>query len=337
MTRRTILVALAALAIVAIIIAMLIRAGVASESRTAAPAPSGPGAAANGAAANGSASSPSPKAPAPRISLSSASANSSAKALPAVGRPLVEIRKELEEMVRAGDARAACRLGYEIDRCANLPTERMAPDFWRSNLEKSAPGTPQYDGLRRMLDYSQASLAVAESTCAGFEVPEGTPAWDYTLAAALAGNRQAIWNAVFFPMGLDFSRPENTLEGWTQWRQYAPGLITAGIQAGDPRVFSIASRDYYMPSFGAQLFDRDPVRSAALLMAILPSAAPAYRPTMERDIAFLVDYLKLSPQDQEAARALAATLPRVNIPSGDSFDWSHGMNPKPTGKECEDP
>jgi hypothetical protein len=337
MTRRTTLVAIAALAIVAVIIAVLIRAGIASPSRAGASPLAGPGAAANGAATNGAASSPPPKAPAPRISLSSASATSSARALPAVGRPLVEIRKELEEMVRAGDARAACRLGYEIDRCARLPTQRMAPDFWRSNLEKSAPGTPQYDGLRRMLDYSQASLAVAESTCAGFEVPEGTPAWDYTLAAALAGNRQAIWHAVAFPMGLDSSRPENTLEGWTQWRQYAPGLITAGIQAGDPRVFFIAARDYHMPRFGSQLFDPDPVRSVALTMAILPSAAPAYRSVVENDIAFLIDHLKLSPQDQDAARALAATLPRVSIPSGDTFDWSHGMNPKPTGKECEDP
>jgi hypothetical protein len=335
MTRRTMLVALAALAIVAIIIAILIHAGVASKLLARASSPVGPGAAANGAGAN--ASTPPAKAPAPRISLSSASANSSAKALPAVGRPLVEIRKELEDMVRAGDARAACRLGYEIDRCAKLPSLRMAPDFWRSNLAKQAPGTPQYTGMKWLLDHTQESLAVAESTCAGFEVPEGTLAWDYTLAAALAGNRQAIWNAVAFPMGLDSSRPENTLEGWTQWRQYAPGLITAGIQAGDPRVFFIAARDYHMPSFGAQLFDRDPVRSVALLMAIQPSAAPAYRSTMESDIAFEIDYLRLSPQDQEAARALAATLPRVRVPSGDTFDWSHGMGPNTTGKECEDP
>jgi hypothetical protein len=332
MTRRTILFALAALIALAMVVGISIRIAMKSDSQAQPRAPAGAATASNGAGA----SQPS-KAAAPRISLASASTTSFAKALPAPGRALVEFRKELEEMVRAGDARAACRLGYEIDRCAKLPTLRMVPGFWRDNLAKQTPGTPQYTGMKWLLDRTQESLAVAESACAGFEVPDGTLAWDYTLAAALAGNRQAIWNAVGFPVGLDWDRPENTLEGWAQWRQYAPGLITAGIQAGDPRIFSIAARDYHMPSFGAQLFDRDPVRSVALLMAILPSAAPAYRSTMERDIAFSIEHLKLSPQDQEAARALAATLPRVNVPSGEGFDWSHGMGPNTTGKECEDP
>jgi hypothetical protein len=275
---------------------------------------------------------------APKISLRRLPDTTSfSRPLPAPGRPLIEIYKELDALVKEGDARAACRLGFEIDRCAKLPATRQSPAFWQSEAARHAPGSAQYKSAQWLLERTRAATASAEAACAGFAVSDGSVAWDYTLAAALAGNRQAIWNAVGFPAGLDLGHPENTLEGWTQWRQYAPGLISAGIEAGDPRVFSIAARDYEMPRFGAQLFERDPVRSVALLMAILPSAAPAYRPTMERDIAYAIRSRNLSPQDQEAARALATTLPRVRIASGDGFDWSRGMAPETTGRECEEP
>ncbi len=97
------------------------------------------------------------------------------------------------------------------------------------------------------------------------------------------------------------------------------------------------SRAYRLPSFGVQLFPRDPVRSAAYVMAIAPAAAPAYRAGMQSDLDYLIRNLGLDASDVERARALAQTLPPLKgVPLG-GFDWSSGMSPNEDGSECEGP
>jgi hypothetical protein len=274
-----------------------------------------------------------------RVPLGPVSSASSAprRPLPPANLPLVQIRAELEARVRQGDAAAACRLGYELDRCNKLPQLRSGPEFWRGQLAKPSTPPENRQSLQWLLDKSQSAMDDAEATCAGLDpATDTTLAWDYTLAAALAGNRTAIWRASFFPAGLDAGRPENTLEGWTQWRAAAPGLIDLGLQSGDPRIFTIASRDYLLPTYGGRLFERDPVRALALILATEPAASPAYLPVVQRNAQLIIDEQKLTPGDVDAARALAATFPPVRADAG-GFDWSHGMDPDATANDCERP
>src|SRR5438132_9694225 len=88
---------------------------------------------------------------------------------------------------------------------------------------------------------AERQLSEIETVCRDFPQTETLQAWNYALSAALAGNREARWRVAFFPAGLDFMSPANTLEGWAEWRRYVPRILDEGIKAGDPRIISIAS------------------------------------------------------------------------------------------------
>jgi hypothetical protein len=257
--------------------------------------------------------------------------------LPPAGTPLVAIRADLEKLVAQGDAGAACRLAFELDRCRKLPGMRSSPAFWQQQAAKTND-PKQAESLRRMQEVVQGRLAAAEQACKDFPPEEDTLlAWDYGLASALAGNRMALWHTTFFPWGLDVQHPENTLEQWSQWRELVPQLLQAGVEGGDPRLFSLAARAYLVPYFGMQVYPRDPVRSVAYLMAIAPQAAEVYRATMQRDLQFAIERGHLDAQQVEAARAIAQTLPPLkDVPPG-GFDRSRGMSPDEDGSECEQP
>lgn len=257
--------------------------------------------------------------------------------LPPAGAPLAGIRADLQKLVAQGDAGAACRLAFELDRCRKLPALRSAPAMWQHEAAKTNDAK-QAESLRHMQDILQRKLAAAEQACKDLP-PEEDPllAWDYGLASALAGNRMALWHTTFFPWGLDAQHPENTLEQWSQWRELVPQLLQSGVEGGDPRLFSLASRAYVVPFFGVQVYPREPVRSIAYLMAIEPQAAPAYRAHMQRDLQYWIETNHLDAQQVEAARAIAQTLPPLkDVPPG-GFDWSHGMAPEEDGSECEQP
>jgi hypothetical protein len=257
--------------------------------------------------------------------------------LPPAGAPLVAIRADLQRLVAQGDAGAACRLAFELDRCRKLPALRSAPALWQQEAAKRNDAK-QAESLRRMQAIVQRKLAVAEQACKDLPQDEDTLlAWDYGAAAALAGSRMALWHTTFFPWGLDAQHPENTLEQWSQWRELVPQLLQSGVDGGDPRLFSLASRAYLVPFFGVQVYPRDPVRGIAYLMAIEPQAAPAYRARMQRDVQYWIETNHLDAQQVESARAIAKTLPPLkDVPPG-GFDWSRGMAPDEDGSECEQP
>ena len=269
-----------------------------------------------------------------RVSLGTGD-RTSRRPLPPQNRPLGEILPELETRVREGDAAAACRIGFELDRCNKIATLRTIPDFWREVLAKQPADSARRQDLQWHIGNAEANLAGAEVACANLDPSvDTTLAWDYTLAAALAGNREAIWNASVFPMGLDVKHPENTLEGWTQWRAAAPQIVALGLQGGDPRMFSIASRYYLLPAYGGRIFDQDAVRSLALTIATETAVSAGYLAVVQHNEQYIIDSNKLTPQQVQAARDLVASLPPVRK-DGDGFDWSRGMNPNAQGSDCE--
>ncbi|HET7400916.1 MAG TPA: hypothetical protein VFJ62_04015, partial [Usitatibacter sp.] len=225
---------------------------------------------------------------------------------------------------------------FELDRCGKLPMLRGSAASWQANAGK-ATDARQRESMQRMQENLQRRLAEAEQACRNFPQEDTLLAWDYGVASALAGNRMALYHTSFFPWGLDAQHPENTLEQWSQWRELVPRLLEAGVEGGDPRLFSLASRAYLMPFFGVRVHPRDPVRGFAYLIAILPQAAPAYRATMERDLQYWIESEHVDAAQLEAARAIAKTLPPLkDVPAG-GFDWSRGMAPQEDGSECEGP
>lgn len=274
---------------------------------------------------------------APRIVVGGAPASpATAAPLPPPGTSLVQIYVELKRRAAEGSAPAACRVAFELERCKRLPALRKAPDFWKRSID-DRKDMRDHRELEWHVANAQSALAVAESACRDFPEAELANTWDYVLAAAIAGNRHATWRVSSFPPGLDADNPENTLEGWAQWRAHVAAIVEQGIRAGDARVFSMASRHYQLPFMGYRIFPPDRVRALALQMALLGGVSDGYRRVVERDIAYLVEKLQITPTEKEEAARIARSLPPLTgLPAG-GFDWSRGMQPTTTGKECEEP
>jgi hypothetical protein len=266
----------------------------------------------------------------------SQAALASAQPLPPPGTPLTVMYESLKKLADGGDARAACRLAFELDRCRTLDVMRKGPINLREASRKFPLPWSEGEIARRVAEMEQRNARL-EVVCKDFPEEQTLAAWDYGLAAALAGNREARWLVSSIPLGLDFERPENTLEGWAEWRRYIPRILQEGVEAGDPRMFSLASRAYHLPSFGFQIFPADPVRATAFRMALQARASNGYRATADRDVSFSVDSFGLTAEEQQRARTLAATLPPLTGIPADGIDWSRGMAPDRDGSECEKP
>ena len=253
--------------------------------------------------------------------------------LPAPGTPFMQIYGDLKARVAQGDHRAACRIGYELDRCKKLPSIRNSPEFWRKVLTDTALPAARRATAEKNVESAERTLREAEVACRGVPESEFPKAWDYSLASAIAGNGYATWKISFFPPGLDPVNREETLEGWIQWRQYVPGLMEDAVRRGDPRLVSLASRDSHMPREGMRVRVQDPIKAVGYEMALLAGASETYRPTVQRNIEGLIQRLKLSAPQVEEARAFAATV-KLNVPAG-GIDWSRGMDPDMDVRQCE--
>ena len=260
------------------------------------------------------------------------SPNRPIRALPPLGSPLREVLASLKDQAAEGDAAAACRIAFELDRCAKLPMLRNSPSFWEQGLSRVF-GRARAD-VEWHVQNARRMLSEAESACEGLPPEELAWTFDYAMSAALAGNRQARWMMVGVPAGLDPSRPERTLEAWAVWRQNIRGIIEAGIAAGDPRIMRIAANAYTRPEWGFRIFPEDPVRAVAMQFAIARAATPSYRATEENNGMSIARMAGLSPDQIEEARRIAATLSTKQAPEG-GVEWSRGMSPSADGTDCE--
>ena len=248
--------------------------------------------------------------------------------LPPPNTPVAGILPSLEQQAQQGDARAACRVAFELKRCGQIDMRRRMYD-----AQRARPDAGVIRNLDRLLA-GDKEMKDLERVCAGVTPEQALDAWDYALAGALAGNREARWMAAFFPAGLDLMRPENTLEGWAEWRRYIGRILEEGVQAGDPRMFALASQAYRVPFFGYRVFAPDPVRAAALKIAVRDRASPNWD---ERSTYADFVLRDLTAEQQQRANAMVATLPALTgIPTG-GIDWSRGMGPDADGSQCGDP
>ena len=282
------------------------------------------------AAASASAHSP-PMPSAPRSA--STSPNRPIRPLPPPGAPLRQVLASLKAQAAEGDAAAACRIAFELDRCAKVPLLSKAVKSFAGQALSKLTG-PARAERERQDEKMRAWIAQAEAACDGVPADEMAWTFDYGLSAALAGNREARWMMSSWPVGLDAMRPERTLEGWARWRQHIGSILEAGIAAGDPRIMSMAARAYTEVTWGYRVFPEDTVRATALHFAVARASSESFRPAEERSASATARRADLTPEQVEEARRLSATFSIAQAPEG-GVDWSRGMNPLPDGSACE--
>jgi hypothetical protein len=189
-------------------------------------------------------------------------------ALPPAGLPANQIVDDLLRRAKAGDTRAACRLGAELIRCSillgnvrNLTTTPVGERILEQMDKDEATLEKEH------FDFASALLANVQ-TCTGVDaatVAQG-PKWLRT--AALAGENDAL---VLYADGMGMQpgagSPYSFIRdpGFDAWRREAPGMMWQALRQGSPdAVFALNaaySSDY--SAFGA-LVEDDPARARVL-------------------------------------------------------------------------
>jgi hypothetical protein len=252
--------------------------------------------------------------------------------LPPPGSPFMQIYDGLKARVAQGDHRAACRIGFELDRCANIAQIRRMTGFWRDALVDARLTPEKRRTFEKNAEFAERTGDEVEKVCAGVPETALPSRWDYFLAAALAGNDYAMWRVADQPPGLDSIHHEQTLEGWIQWRQYVRGLVDEGVRRGDPRMIAIASHDWF-PREGFRARPYDPVKTIGYKMALFASASEGYRAAMKADLDLSLSRAQLSEVQLAQAQQFASAV-TVRVPPG-GVDWSRGRDPERNARLCE--
>jgi hypothetical protein len=182
-------------------------------------------------------------------------ANVSTVPLPAADLPVAAVLPELRRRANAGDARAGCRLAFELIRCAAYVDGREPVDRWLRKREEEAAAIKIFDGRPHadQLAEQQILLAGRAKECAEVPVAQFAQIDDDLYRAAASGNLEAMLRYIDGQgFGLVGSHVPSIYPdmgylhhpGFERWRREAPRMAQALLNAGEPAVLFLLSDAY---------------------------------------------------------------------------------------------
>jgi len=211
-------------------------------------------------------------------------------------------------MADAGDARAACRLAYELDRCRRLPLLESGVKNAEVQVTRARDQGRDTSAVTRFAERVEREYSRVLKVCADFPIEDTAQAWQYSLAAAQQGYGPAIMNFLGGRVGLDTVNPLNTAEGWLAYKQFGPSLLQQALDQGIPLAYEFAAANHAWTESGRRIVPFDPVRSVAIYTALRTVATNDYKVKLTADIDAVVERTKLSPADLAKANADAAVI-----------------------------
>jgi hypothetical protein len=168
-----------------------------------------------------------------------AAGGASLAALPPLDSPVVSVFDDLAERARRGDARAACRLAVELQRC------RMAGFMGGGSRRLERMAAREEDEQRREsmineLARIEAERARSEAVCSGLDTQQLDQAFAYQQQAAQAMPELRTWAAT--QPALNFMKFVNELESWQQYRNSALPWLEAAAASGDLAAIAALAR-----------------------------------------------------------------------------------------------
>lgn len=223
-----------------------------------------------------------------------------AAALPPIDAPLSSTVGQLRERIRAGDARAACRLAAEIERCERVG-EALARTAEQARIADETAARMTDEATRERVRQANgrafsgmAEQALAESRhCEGVVLESPRERVEYWRQAAAAGHRAAMRQ---YAVGNAFQWRSlvETADLLPRYRTEAEALARRAAAAGDGVVllalinaYSPVQREMSM-NFLAQSTAADAVETAALIRFALSAMAPG-EPAGGADVVGLLD------------------------------------------------
>jgi hypothetical protein len=150
--------------------------------------------------------------------------------LPPADTPVAELLDSLLDRARSGDARAACRLASELQRCRN--SAQRGP----SGADMEARVAGEQDERRResMIQFMarlEGERERSERLCGGIGEAELDLAFGLQMQAAQAQPHLRTWFAI--NPALDTRMFVDDLDQWQQYRQVAMPWLESAAAAGD--------------------------------------------------------------------------------------------------------
>ncbi|MCD9126009.1 hypothetical protein [Luteimonas fraxinea] len=224
--------------------------------------------------------------------------------LPPENAPLNESFEQLKLAADAGNPRAACRLGFELQRCES----REGHEIFVSNSISSAEmsrNERELDATAKMAESAAIELEGIAGVCKDFDRRD-VRSWDYLLQAARAGHVPSMVRISAEPP-LDGFDMANDFEKWKVFSDEAEGFLKSAYQQGSAEAAYVLFAYYAgMPAgVSLELVEPDPAqafRYGSVAMEFADAAS-------SREISAHLDALssKLSAEQRAQADRLART------------------------------
>jgi len=257
-----------------------------------------------------------------------------------VNAPLKDIADELRDRARQGDPQAACRLAFEMDRCARLPERRR----FAAEIRQHSTDASKDDDMRRRMDTSadffEGFVRRDEPVCSGVETGALRGGWRYLLQAAQAGHVPSMVRfAGGWTLTVGGGSPGENLDGWNALRDLGPSFLQAGIDGGFAEAFEQARFAHMRGDLFGIPFPKDPRLSVAYSLALARAGTPGERERSEPSARHVAREAGLSDEDYARADVLAATLAQKIIArsGAGTVDFTRGTYAKDDGSHCEAP
>lgn len=148
--------------------------------------------------------------------------------LPPAGTPVAAMLQTLKERAAQGDTSAMCRLGLELQRCAEASRTRSASTSVEGDLARR-PDTPA--GAPEVLARMQHQAELLGAGCEGVPEEDFALAFDLQMRAAEARPELRVWAAL--NPALDPWNFVNDLERWQRYRAQAMPWLEQAAAEGD--------------------------------------------------------------------------------------------------------
>jgi hypothetical protein len=246
--------------------------------------------------------------------------------LPAAELPVTLVLPELHRRADAGDARAGCRLAFELMRCAAYTGGHDEVARWLRQRAEHPGGPGIYVSGSPDFAHQQVLLAERARECAAIPATELASADNELYRAALAGNLEATLRYIdgqgFGLVGMyaPATRPDMSYlrhPGFTRWQREAPRLAQALLRAGEPAILEQLQNAYLNDASPfAALVPDDPARAFAIFtldrrrIGLPPQEVPGLTPAdHDRADAILRELLAGPLRDAGAdAKAVGALM-----------------------------
>jgi hypothetical protein len=216
--------------------------------------------------------------------------------------PVRDVVAKLADAANQGVPQAACRLGYELLRCARASRGLLALEKAQKAATAGPKDTREAQAAAREAMQIAQTLARDQQACRDVTDAETSDAWRYVYIGAANGSVAAMTRFVRDPGIPGTPGSSDYAEAWAAYARDAPQFLAEAIRAGDVRALyqGYVSALTGQSAGGAGVFARNPEKAIAYAVALRGLRDPAAEQEIAQQVRTLID--QVGPARADAAR-----------------------------------